>query len=551
PFPTISPAAVFNLATKSFDQLVTNLSNASALAYDPGNGFLYATEPGTDSVAVINPVTDAIVKPSIPVGSDPDAIAFDPASNSVFVANYGSSNATVIDALSNKVSTSSVPVGANPVAVIDDATDGLLFVANAGGSFISVIRADSPLTPRPSIALFDGPASGLAFSSRTDKLLATIVSSAYATIIDAGSQAVVSALLHVGKGIVAAATSENGTEFVLGNNSGGDLVVLNSSLGTQIGSDIAVNPNATQLVLDPLSGDVYCWTSNERVLESVDLVTNTAVSTSPTTAPQLVSITSPVGRSRVFVSAGNGSLIYPIGSLTLAQSSPGLVTSSPAFSVVTDSISERLYVGTNTGLRVYNSTTDQSITSVSGLSGADSQLVLDQTDNLLWLVDSLSGVSAVNLAINQVSFTTGLSPAPKSVEAIAVNPANSEAFVLVSSGAVAVLNSLTGHVINPSITVGHNVTSIVYDPVDHQLYSAGDQVSLLNASSLSIDGGPILLGGSHRVLGEVYEPSRTGIFIATVGLLSGQQGSVSELDGASISASEGSVVEIPVGEAPD
>ena len=72
PFPTIAPAAVFNLATKSFDQLVTNLSNASALAYDPGNGFLYATEPGTDSVAVINPVTDAIVKPSIPVGSDPD-----------------------------------------------------------------------------------------------------------------------------------------------------------------------------------------------------------------------------------------------------------------------------------------------------------------------------------------------------------------------------------------------------------------------------------------------------------------------------------------------
>lgn len=120
-----------------------------------------------------------------------------------------------------------------------------------------------------------------------------------------------------------------------------------------------------------------------------------------------------------------------------------------------------------------------------------------------------------------------------------------------SSGAIAVLDSLTGTVLDSSISVGHNVTSVVYDPVDHQVYAAGDQVSLLNASSLSIDGGPIVLGGPHRVLGEVYEPSRTGIFIATVGLLSGEQGSVSELNGASISDSEGSAIEIPVGEFPD
>ena len=184
PIPTVSPAAVFNLATSSFDQLVTNLSNASALAFDSGNGLLYATDSVTDSVSVINPVTDAIVKPLIGVGSDPDAIAVDPSSNSVFVANEGSSNVTVIDALDNEVSTSSVPVGANPVALIDDSSDGLIFVADAGGSFLSVIRADNPTVFQPTISLFDGPASGFAFSSRTDKLLATIPSSEYATIID-------------------------------------------------------------------------------------------------------------------------------------------------------------------------------------------------------------------------------------------------------------------------------------------------------------------------------------------------------------------------------
>ena len=339
----------------------------------------------------------------------------------------------------------------------------------------------------------------------------------------------------VGKGVSAATTSENGTEFVLGNTTGGDIVVLNSTFGTQIGPEILVDRNVTQLVVDPRTGNVYCWTSISRVIEIVNLSTNTALAAAPGTVPQLVSISSPIGESRIFASAGNGSLVYPLGSLTLRESSPRLVTSSAALSVVTDSSSDRLYVGTAAGLKVYNSTTDQLITSVSGLSGEDSQLLLDQTDNLLWLVDSLSGVSAVYLATNQVAFPTmGLSPLAKSGEAIAVDPGNLEAFVLVTSSAVAVLNSLTGHVVNPAITVGLNVTSIVYDPVDHQVYSAGDQVSLLNTSSLLIDGGPILLGGSHKVLGEVYEPSRTGIFIATVGLLSGQQGSVSELDGASI-----------------
>lgn len=219
--------------------------------------------------------------------------------------------------------------------------------------------------------------------------------------------------------------------------------------------------------------------------------------------------------------------------------------------MVTDSSSERLYVGTNSGLKVYNSVTDQLITSVLGLSGEDSQLLLDKTDNLLWLVDSLSGVSAVSLATSQVSFTTGLLPPARSAEAIAVSPSNSEAFVLVSSTAIAVLNSVTGHVVDPSLSAGRNLTGIVYDPVDDQVYAAGDQVSILNATSLTIDGGPILLGGSHVVLGEVYEPSRVGIFITAVGLLSGEQGSLIELNGASISASEGSTVEIPVGEVPD
>ena len=551
PIPTVSPAAVFNLATSSFDQLVTNLSNASALAFDSGNGLLYATDSVTDSVSVINPVTDAIVKPLIGVGSDPDAIAVDPSSNSVFVANEGSSNVTVIDALDNEVSTSSVPVGANPVALIDDSSDGLIFVADAGGSFLSVIRADNPTVFQPTISLFDGPASGFAFSSRTDKLLATIPSSEYATIIDAGSRTVVNALIPVGRGVVAAATSENGTEFVLGNASGGDLVILNSTLGSLIDAAVPVDRNATQLVVDPLSGTVFCWTSIDRILESLNLSSNTAAPAAPSTSPAIGSIGYLFGESRVYASSGNRSLIYTLDPLTLNRLSPEILTADPPISVVADSDSSRLYVGTTSALDVYNATSDQLIGSVAGLSGANSQLVLDQPDNLLWLMNSLSGVSAVNLTSDLVTLSTGQLVFLGSANGIAVDSASSAIFVLTSPTTVRVLNSTNGDVLVPSVNVGSNVTSIVYDAADNQVYAAGDGVSLLSGASFAVDAGLIPIGGPHRILGEVYEPSRKDVFIAVVGLLSGMQGTVSVLDGSSVPASEGSTVEIPVGEAPD
>jgi PKD repeat protein len=61
----------------------------------------------------------------------------------------------------------------------------------------------------------------------------------------------------------------------------------------------------------------------------------------------------------------------------------------------------------------------------------------------------------------------------------------------------------------------------------------------------------VLLGGSHRVLSEVYEPSREAVYVASVGLLPGLQGMVTVLDGSSIPASESSTIDVPVGESPD
>ena len=190
PVPTVAPAAVYNLSTGGFDELVTNLSNASALAYDPGNGDVYATLPASDSVTVVNPRTGAIVDPAIPVGSAPDALAIDPNANQLFVANSGSSNVTVIDTVDNTVSFPSVPVGADPVSLAFDPQDKVVFVASAVTKFVYEIDAVNPGAVVNSTKVYYSPISEIAYSAQSGNLVATDPSSAYVTIINASSQGV-------------------------------------------------------------------------------------------------------------------------------------------------------------------------------------------------------------------------------------------------------------------------------------------------------------------------------------------------------------------------
>ncbi|MGP8107870.1 MAG: PKD domain-containing protein, partial [Thermoplasmata archaeon] len=550
PVPTIAPVAVFNLSTGGFDQFVTNLSNASALLYDPGNGNVYATLPASNSVAAVNPRTGALADRGIPVGSAPDALAVNPTAAQLYVANSGSSNVTVINTADNTVSFPSFTVGSDPISLAFDPLDNLVFVANAGNAFLSVINLTHMVVQNPNITLVNGPAAGLAFSRQSDRLLATTPSNLNVTLIDARLQSPLSAILHVGKGMVAVTTSTNGTEFVLGNASGSDVVILNSTDGSQVGTDITVEAHPTELLPDPQSGNVYCWTSSARVLESVNLSSKIGQPATFTTSPELLSVSSSPAQSRVFVSSANSSLIYDLNSTRLDQTSPVIQANAVPLSTVTDPANDRLYVGTSTGLDVYNASTDKLNATASALTGNCTQLVLDQPDNLLWLANNLA-VDAVSLKTLQVLNPTGLLVPVGSTQGIAFDPSDSEIFVLVSPSTVEVLSSSGESPPGPEIGVGANVTSLAYDPSDNQVYAAGDAVTLVNGTSHTVDGGPVLLGGPHKVLGAVYEPSREDIYIASVGLLPGKQGMVSVLDGSSVSASEASSVEIPVGEAPD
>lgn len=103
-------------------------SKPSAVAYDPGSGYLYVANSGSNNISVINPWTSSVVK-SIPVGSQPDALLDDPDDSELYVANSGSDNVSIIIPFDNLV-VHTIPVGCGPDALTYLHYDQTVFVAN-------------------------------------------------------------------------------------------------------------------------------------------------------------------------------------------------------------------------------------------------------------------------------------------------------------------------------------------------------------------------------------------------------------------------------------
>lgn len=101
--------------------------------------FAYIANAGSNSVSVIDTVTDTVVK-TIPVGATPDAVAVSRHGKRVYVANFGSNTVSVIDGASWTV-IATIPVGTHPVAVAVDAFDERVLVANRTSKSATVIDA--------------------------------------------------------------------------------------------------------------------------------------------------------------------------------------------------------------------------------------------------------------------------------------------------------------------------------------------------------------------------------------------------------------------------
>ena len=423
-----------------------------AIAFDPANGDLYATNAIGDTVSVIDAATSAVIA-TIPVGSIPQGVAYDSSNGQIFITNSESDNISVIDGATNQL----VPLGPNalhlgeyPIGIAYDPSNGELYVANYESNNVSVING------------------------ATDSLTTTIAFTA--TTLPFG---------------VAVDTS-NDQVFVSGSESPGTINEINPATNTVTGSPVSLGDEPTGVVFDPTNGLLYVANFGSGSVSVVNGVTDTVVGSAISVA----------ANPEFFAYNGDSSLVY------VGTYNDELYAINGTTNAVAATISEQPPAGSDVATRglafdpasgdVYAVSADlDSVLVLSALlqigpasdsirgtgasgfvsdeitvSGGAGSSVFDTATDDLYVPDSTSdAVSVVSASTDSVVATVLVGTAPVATTADADN---GEIYVANSgSDTVSVFNPATG-TITATLTVGTEPTALAYDASNGDVYVANE-----------------------------------------------------------------------------
>jgi YVTN family beta-propeller protein len=131
--------SVINGVTNNVTATILVGSKPTALAYDSYHHLLYVTNCDSNNVYVINVDTNKVVPNlAISVGRCPYSIAYNPNNHDLYVANFKSNNTSVISSSSNKV-VANITVGNNPTGIAYNPENDGMYVTNRASNVVSVI----------------------------------------------------------------------------------------------------------------------------------------------------------------------------------------------------------------------------------------------------------------------------------------------------------------------------------------------------------------------------------------------------------------------------
>ncbi len=546
PAPGIAPAIIYNASSNQFMGFDLAVENSSAFAFDPSNGDLYSADVNNDTVGVLDATTGSWVHPAIPVGVAPSALALDLASGLLYVANSGSNNVTIIDTSIQAVGLPGIAVGRSPIDLALDLRDHTLFIADSGDSFLGTIDILTNSTG-PSASL-QGPAGGVAVSAVANMVGVTVPASTQLAILNATSLAT-KWLPVVGLGAQPIFTNQSGPAFVVGNSSGSNLMIVDSSTGVIEASQVIVGSGVSELASGPSSSSVIAWGSVTRNLTLVSLASFRSIAHSTTLSPQPWDTTFDPGTGRLFLADTFGESIVELNLATGYTANQSIVPTNGVSSVAVDSGLSTLYVGESNVVQSYGVQTSAVQHSSALIPGRNGPLLVDSADGTLWVVNSVSGIHVLSLSTLAPVFNVPIQPTPGTEDSLALVPHLHEVFVVnESAGIVEAVNSSDGIIEDSSISAGSSPSSIAFDSGDNELYVAGSNLTIVDPSTYAIVVPSIPLVAHSTLSGITYDPSREYLYLTSY--LGGPTyaSTVSVIDGSSIVASEGSQATMPAGE---
>lgn len=252
--------------------ITTNASDGTVFSvYDPVNGYIYATQPNSPDLIVINGSSEEVIG-TVTLTALPQAITYDPLDCSVWVTVPLNYSVEVINSTSDTVSMN-IHVGDNPDSIAFDPMDGDMYIGVAFNSRnVTVINGTTGEVLE--YLHFNNGGGGIVVDTFHDYLYLTSVGGRNVTVLNATTNAFICniTLPYSGSGFVTSGGMmiydpsnhevyiTNITQEILPGGRVSPLEIGNSVWaynGTELMSNIPVGGQATDLSFDLFNDFIY------------------------------------------------------------------------------------------------------------------------------------------------------------------------------------------------------------------------------------------------------------------------------------------------------
>ena len=242
------------------------------VAVSPDGSRVYIANSSSNSLSIINTATNTEISNSSSSVTNPSGVAVSPDGNIVYVTNFLYNSVSVINALNNNLITT-ISVGKNPFAVAVNPNGSEVFVANNGTNTVSVISTATN-TVSATIPVDLAP-QGLAVSPDGSKVYVTNSNAQSVSVIDTKTNTVITTI-PVGTNPWGIAMSPNGNTVYVANSGSNNVSVINTATNT-VTNTVSVGQNPFGVSVMPDGSAIYVTDYSSNQVTIIDGNTYTVV----------------------------------------------------------------------------------------------------------------------------------------------------------------------------------------------------------------------------------------------------------------------------------
>lgn len=291
----------------------------SSIALSPDGKRLYAADPSTNTVQILDPNTLKPVATAVPVGDDPGSLVVSPDGNHVYVTNSGDGTVSSIDTRTLRTTTRSV--GAEPSQIVVSGDSSRVFVVTDNGANVAVLN--SALQPiRAPIPVSRAEAVAVSPDGKT-LYVASLGTPSVVDVINVSNARTVGAV-PVGSDPTGMAVNQDGSRLYV-TDGDGTVRIINTSTRTTVGAPIQAGRLQTPVgapVLSPDGTRLYVVNYELNEVEAVDVKTGKVTTLGHLTNDYPTDVAVSRDGSKVYESSPSNIYVVPSGASTGGGQSP-------------------------------------------------------------------------------------------------------------------------------------------------------------------------------------------------------------------------------------